>query len=397
MVQTATNIFYNRTGEGGQGPGEEEKKRELSVTVTGDEVMEAKNQPVTEEKIREQLNKTGESEFFFEELQIITGEKTFLPMGKIKELRRTAFDKLTEEILAGYRRELPLIKTADTMKELQEPFRPKKAEAPETIALVSAEEQLQIVLDEPRITTVYVDLQNAALNRQVEYCKETRMQGKRAFLVLPHIFRDKEKKRYSTIVELLKRGDLDGFLVKSLEELQFLEENALAEQTEIRLNYNLYTFQKNAKRFFKEKGCRRFTASVELNEEELLQLGVEDCDFILYGRIPLMVSAQCVRDNIFGCASGKKTEGITLTDRVGAEFPVRQICSSCYNVIYNSACFSLLGMKVENSMTPAGWRLDFTLETAAETRAVLDAFFEGKACEIGKGPYTKGHFRRGIE
>ena len=35
MVQTATNIFYNRTGEGGQGPGEEEKKRDKSCPDAG--------------------------------------------------------------------------------------------------------------------------------------------------------------------------------------------------------------------------------------------------------------------------------------------------------------------------------------------------------------------------
>ena len=189
---------------------------------------------------------------------------------------------------------------------------------------------------------------------------------------------------------------LDGFLAKSLEELVFLKETALDKQYEVRLNYNLYTFQPWAKQFFKEKGYCRFTVPVELNEEEIAGLDVSDCDFIVYGRLPLMVSAQCVRDNVFRCSAGKRTEGIVLKDRMGAEFPVRQHCEFCYNTIYNSACFSLAGTGVEERFAPAGWRFDFTYETPEEQKEVLDAFFAGRSVS-GKGPFTKGHFKRGVE
>ena len=35
IVQTATNTFYNRTGEGGQGPGEGEKERDKACPYAG--------------------------------------------------------------------------------------------------------------------------------------------------------------------------------------------------------------------------------------------------------------------------------------------------------------------------------------------------------------------------
>ena len=109
-----------------------------------------------------------------------------------------------------------------------------------------------------------------------------------------------------------------------------------------------------------------------------------------------MISAQCVRDNVFTCSGGKKTEGIVLKDRMGAEFPVRQNCDTCYNIIYNSACFSLLGTDVMQKFPAAGWRLDFTLKSGQEMKTVLDDFFAGRNAS-GKGPFTKGHFKRGIE
>ena len=376
--------------------------KEISVTVQGDEVMVAQNQPVTEEKIKEQLKKTGESEFFFEELTVIATEKTFLPMGKIKELRRTAFEKLLQEILSGYRRTLAqgpeerrdMIPNPGEIKRNELNSETSITQKPEVIVLVSTEEQCRLGMKQDRITTVYVDVPGGIYKTALELCKEVKQTGKRAFLVMPHIFRKKEK--YQAMVEELSPNTLDGFLVKSLEELAFLKENKLDEQYEVRLNYNLYTFQQWAKQFFKEKGYHHFTVPVELNEEEISQLGVSDCDFIIYGRLPLMVSAQCVRDNVLTCSGGRKRSGIILRDRMGAEFPVLQNCDFCYNIIYNSACFSLLGTGVEHNFSPAGWRFDFTAESGDEMNGVLDAFFEERLCP-GKGPFTKGHFKRGIE
>ncbi len=396
-------------GKSGLVPGKDmEATREVSVTVTGDEVMTAQNQPVTAEKIKEQLNKTGESEFMFEELSVTVSEKTFLPMGKIKELRRTAFERLMEELLQGYRRETAVVqnrKVQNNRNTVAEPANQQIEEmsaeqaAPELIALVSTEEQCRYALSDDRITTVYVDVWGKVYQKSLELCGLVKQAGKKAFLVLPHIFRAKEKKKYQPLAECLKTesfGKLDGFLVKSLEELTFLKENGLDALYEVRLNYSLYTFQQEAKQFFREKGYQRFTVPVELNEEEIKELQVSDSDFIVYGSLPSMVSAQCVRDNVLSCSNGKKTEGICLKDRMGAEFPVRQNCDCCYNVIYNSACFSLLGSGVEQRFSPKGWRFDFVFEGPQEMKAVLDAFFAGTNYS-GRGTFTKGHFKRGIE
>jgi putative protease len=372
-------------------PGEDEKNtRIVSVTVTGDEVMTAQNQPVTEEKIRAQLMKTGESEFFFEKLDIITNEKTFLPMGKIKELRRTAFEKLMEDLLMGYRREKKLPAVEDKFIDAM------ATESPDIIALVSDRSQLEVALDEERISCIYVDIPGGATVSVLSACEKAKQAGKKVFLVLPHIFRKKEKEKYQALADKIQPEFLDGFLVKSLEELTFLQEVGLNKEYEVRLNYNLYVFQQWAKQFYKKKGYCRFTVPVELNEEEIKKLGVSDCDFIIYGRLPLMVSAQCVRDNVLTCSGGKKQNGIVLKDRMGAEFPVRQNCDFCYNTIYNSACLSLIGTGVQEQFSPAGWRLDFTLETKEEMQEVLRAFFNGDMIR-SKGPFTKGHFKRGIE
>lgn len=360
------------------------------ITEFGKIPEPAQRQPVTEAQVEEQLKKTGESECFFTQLTVRCEEGIFVPMGWLKELRRNAWERLRAELLSGFRR---------TAKEPKKPGLEEDAEkegTPELICLVSNREQWQAVLQEPEVKTVYLDLQQEALEQQLALVRETEQRGKRAFLVLPHIFRSKEQARYEQALPLLKEGCF-GFLIKSLEELCFLKERLPEGTKELRLNYNLYVCNRQAKEFFREAGVERFTASVELNAEELGRTAVSDCDLLIYGRLPLMVSAQCIRDNLIQCSHGQRTEGLSLRDRTGAEFPVRQICSSCYNLIYNSACLSLLGQTEEiRKLSPQGLRLDFTTETGQEVHQVLAALRRGED-EKTKPPLTKGHWRRGVQ
>lgn len=360
------------------------------ITVLGKIPELAYRQPVTREQMEEQLRKTGESECFFTQLAVQCEEKIFVPMGWLKELRRNAWEQLRTELLSGFRR------------SAGEPERPvweeraTKDNTPELICLVSNRKQWQAVLQEPEVDTVYLDLQQETLEEQLALVRETKQRGKDAFLVLPHIFRSKEQARYEQVMPLLKE-DCFGFLVKSLEELCFLREQLPDGRRELRLNYNLYVCNRQAKEFFRRAGAGRFTASVELNAEELGTVKVSDCDLLLYGRLPLMVSAQCIRDNFLKCSYGQRTEELSLRDRTGAEFPVRQICSSCYNLIYNSACLSLLGQTEEiRRLSPMGIRLDFTTETEQEVHQVLAALRRGKD-EKTKNLLTRGHWRRGVQ
>lgn len=365
------------------------------VTVTGDMVDVAKNQPVTAEKLAEQLKKTGESEFFFEQLKIESGDHIFVPMGSIKELRRKAFAQLSEQKIAECHRE----PVRDIRKKsVNENKAAAKERKPETVCLVSTKEQLVEVNQCDFVSAVYLDLQELSLSEQTDLARETERLGKQAFLVLPHIFRTKERKRYEKELKVLGNGGFSGFLAKSLEELTFLKEHVETASFEVRLNYNLYTINQEAKQFFFDAGYSRFTASVELNDKELDTLSIKDSDLIIYGRLPLMISAQCLRDNVMECSHGKQMAGIELCDRKNAKFPVRQICSSCYNVIYNSACTSLLGSQKElEALAPLAYRLDFVFESGEETKRVLLSYETGESGRPDQETsYTKGHLKRGI-
>ncbi len=76
----------------------------VTVKVEGQVCQSAQNQPATEEKVRKQLNKTGATSFYFEQLDIELKGNIFLPVQALNELRREGFEKLTEDILAKWER-----------------------------------------------------------------------------------------------------------------------------------------------------------------------------------------------------------------------------------------------------------------------------------------------------
>ena len=70
----------------------------IRVSVEGDRLEMAQNQALTQERIRKQMMKTGNTPFCFENLEIQTDEQGFLPMQSLNELRRKGLSLLKRAI-----------------------------------------------------------------------------------------------------------------------------------------------------------------------------------------------------------------------------------------------------------------------------------------------------------
>ena len=147
----------------------------------------------------------------------------------------------------------------------------------------------------------------------------------------------------------------------------------------------------------------RFTAPLELNSRELEEKGIRGEELMVYGNIPMMVTAQCLKKTLEGCTG--RPELLWMRDRKGKEFPVKNHCRFCYNTIYNSSPLSLLADRsLIERLGPSVLRLSFTTEQPERIREVLKAFSEefisgtekGGAPELS-GEFTRGHFKRGAE
>lgn len=87
------------------------------IAVTGSVAQTAQNQPMTEEKLRRQLNKTGNSSFYFRQLEIDLAGICFLPVQALNELRRQGLEQWEEFLLKPYRRSC-----LQTKRRKQSPF-----------------------------------------------------------------------------------------------------------------------------------------------------------------------------------------------------------------------------------------------------------------------------------
>lgn len=74
----------------------------VSIPITGGEA--AKNPEKMKETFVKQFSKTGDSDFYIEDIKIAS-ELPFMPVSRINELRRSAFDKLMQKRLDEYKRE----------------------------------------------------------------------------------------------------------------------------------------------------------------------------------------------------------------------------------------------------------------------------------------------------
>ena len=231
--------------------------------------------------------------------------------------------------------------------------------------------------------------------------------GKEMYLSLPHITRENPPEGYMEQVKKWLEAGLSGFLVRNLESYSALAQMGLADKCV--LDHSLYTWNDEAIRFWKDQGILRNTVPLELNEKELRHRENAGSEMIVYGRLPLMHSAQCVRKNTSGC-NGQE-ERLILKDRYDKEFPVVCYCrpwkmgntkaaESCYNIIYNSLPYGLL--KEADRVKELGVssvRLAFTIESREETERIVEDFvaaYHGSQVSH-EYEFTKGHFKRGAE
>ena len=368
------------------------KCRDAEITVAGEKAQEALSQPMSRERIEKQLRKTGNTEFEFSFLKVEIGEKVFLPMQSLNELRREALETLEKVLCEKYRRS----------GEVKDPEEDKTELSMEEEVLsgwtasVRTAEQMEVILEEEAIGRIYVDCTMFPRiwekDSYVEWITKVHAAGKEIYLVMPYIFRERTRKQYEAAYNRIFGAGWDGILIANYESFAFLKEHGYTGR--IMTDYNLYEFNQESRKFWKEKGVFEFTAPVELTERELQDLRVKDGEVIVYGYLPMMISAGCIQKTTRGCL--KKSGQTTITDRYRNPFVVKNECDYCYNILYNYVPL-YLGDRMEEvyQIGPGRIRLMFTTERQQEVRQILNAYFEGK--ELPEGTYTRGHWKRGIK
>ena len=363
---------------------------DVTVECIGQEVQAAQKQPLDPARIEKQMRKTGNTEFTFDNLEILIEGNVFLPMQALNELRREGIEELTEQIQMQYRRE----DAGCGMKKATAGFDSDADGVTETAGkkecCISASVQNKAQLD----TAVNSKIRYIYLEEDVEFERED---GVQYFLAMPYIFRENTIKRYEKMYTEIEKK-YDGILIRNWESNAWLKRHEY--QKEIRSDYNLYIFNRKTKEELRRLGIARGTASVELNDRELARIGIEEQVFIAYGYQPVMISAGCIQKTSASCDG--KGGVLSISDRYQKKFAVRRYCRDCYNVMYNSAPLFLADKAEEvHALAPAELRLDFTTESSGQVKEICHAytlaFEKGCKTEPPMQDYTRGHFKRGVK
>lgn len=380
------------------------------ISLEGTEVQAAKNSPLSKESIYKQVDKTGDTNFILENIQIDMDDHIFMPVKQLNELRRQSFQQLEEELLKKYRRSIRNTQqlnygnenTATTISDQnnqlikQEKSKEYDVEYPVIYCQVNTMQQLECILQKREISTIYLACDFLTVEDLIFSCKKVKEKNRGCFIVLPFILRTAGIQYLNQLFTKIDNTIYDGFIVRNIDEINFLQENKI---NHFSVDSSVYVMNNNAYHVIKLLGAERITHPFELNYNELKKQSNKDYELVVYGKIPLMISAGCINKTLLRCEH--KINTFKLRDRKSAEFTVNNSCNFCYNILYNNFPISLLNLKSKvDTIDKHNIRLNFTTESSEEVKEILDKYikvfyYNEYSEEIPN--YTRGHFNRGVE
>ncbi len=356
-----------------------------TLTCQGAIPTAAQKQPLTRERIRQQLSKLGTTPFIVCCSDIELSGDLFLPMQALNELRREGICRLTDQILQRHRRSQA--KRASISSEIGD-YNGK----PRLSVSVETPEQIHIVLNEPDIDRIYVgsSIFDTAL------IQECQSRHKEIYVCLPRILRSRELPYVRKLIDRAVTGGVSGFEVFTPEMYAFLR--TYVPTANIVLGASVSGWNSAAQQQLIELGIEGDVVPYELNYAEIRQRQNKLSELTVYGYLPLMISAQCIVKTIDRCR--RTNSKIFLKDRKQTMFPVCSDCQNCYNIVYNCVPLALFGeMEAVLKTGVRGYRLAFTMEDQRQTAEILALFRKARKKEHipnNSFVYTKGHFRRGV-
>ena len=270
------------------------------------------------------------------------------------------------------------------------PALPKTGEKKETVLNVQVltAEQLSPELAELAPANVYVPIE--ILNTQPELIAPFTEAGVNIAAVLPRVMTDTEVPAVREMLQKLPDIGVKECLVGNLGHIALCRQCAM----DVRGDFGLNTFNSHSIATLADAGLLSATASFELRMAQVRDLVKPiDTELIVYGRLPAMVSDQCIIKAANGSCSCEG--GASMSDRMGSVFPVvREF--GCRNVILNAHKL-FLADKREDYLSAGLWaaRLMFTTESARECAEILRAY-QGRS-EYRPNGLTRGLYYRGVE
>jgi putative protease len=352
-----------------------------SCTVRGRGGEPARTQELTAEALSQRLYKTGGTPFLCVEAAIHVEPGLMLSAAAINSLRLDVLNQLTA--LRARRDPIRVSRAARI------PHFAGSRSHPELTVQVTSREQVTGRLLKMQPKVLYVPLH--LLAQDPAWCRQL-CQQVHVCAVLPRIVHDGELPKMKDDLRLLRSLGVDDALVGNLGLLIPVRECGL----QVRGDFGLNLYNSGAVNIARDLELRSATLSFEMTLPQIRDVSkAVPCELLVYGRLPLMVTENCLTKGKNGTCTCHLTP-TKLVDKTGAEFPVIKDGSSCRSVLLNGKKLSLLDR--QNDLEHLGlWavRLYFTTENPREVDLILAS--RTNPMPFDPGSNTRGLYLRGVD
>ncbi len=313
----------------------------------------ALNRSTTKEDVEKQLKKVGGTGFFVDKISGTVKDGLFIPVSKLNEIRRLAIDGLISKLLE---------KKEEAFKPLNIQLENKPCEDQVFNFYFSSLKQFEETKEIHHLAeNIFVPVQ------YVESLKD----NKKICLSLPRIITDSEKENILSFLEIAKSKGVTKILCNTCDQIFMVKALGFEPVGSFSLNiFNSYDL-----RIFKELGLKETSLSCELSAYRIKDM--KKCiktSTVVYGRLPLMVTENCIIKNTGKCIDFKGF--YSLEDKTRKSFPV--ICHYPHrNIILNSAPVYTADKLYELKKCGLyGFDFLFTTETNKEICEIIKNYIE---------------------
>ena len=361
-----------------------------TLTVTGNVPEAARNRALTAEEVEARLKKTGGTAFTVDFCAVTLDDGLAVSAGALNALRREALSQMEAlRTAAPERRAFGFVPPTTVKNSAEKPLL--------TVSLHRA----------AQLSEELIALSPARVYLPVELLPQLDLAPYRGrtdfFALLPRIYRTQDEPVLRALLEDGVKKGVTGVSIANLGHLSLVRGLDAALHGDWALN----VYNSAALSFWKKEGLSSACASFELRDAQLRDLSkCLPCEAIVYGRLPLMVTENCLNANESGCryfkerpasvpADGACASAPELTDRRGEHFPVLRAWG-CRSEIENGKILYLADKA--RDWQSLGLRyacLRFTTESPEDCVRMLRAY-QGEAVEAPEN-ITRGLFYRGAE
>ena len=357
--------------------------------------IDALKTPISVERVVKQISKTTNTPFSFENITVLLDDGLYVPsISTLNELRRTALEKVEQEILSRAKRTL-----LDLSKKSKESITYTPNVKNPEISVLFRQLDLDFdytKLDKEKITNIYVSLElfiSKKYSKIISYFSD----NYNLYIYVPSIIKTNYKNiALSTIEQAVMIYNIKGFIVSNIGDFELLKK--YSKDYEFIGNYTLNVFNNNTMEEYRKLGLSRITLSRELNQElikEMLANANLNTEMIVYGNLPLMASSYCFLGKTNKCypncgTNCKKNNKYYLKDRLGFNFRVVPNSIETVTLICNSKTLSISTKDLPVNFV----RLDILDESINEINEAVDKAYNREKLEGLQ--YTNGNLYREV-